>query len=106
MSRLLAFLGGPATWVLFVGVFLGLALPSLAGHASPLLAPAVAVLLTATPVRIDTRVTPDYMRPPGPAAEIIASLLVGSPLAPAGLLVLLPHPRPFTTTRTTPVGGK
>src|SRR3546814_5223975 len=48
MSRLLAFLGGHATWVLFVGVFLGLALPSLAGHARPLLAPAVAVLLTAT----------------------------------------------------------
>src|SRR3546814_4335404 len=77
MSRLLAFLGGHATWVLFVGVFLGLALPSLAGHARPLLAPAVAVLLTATLVRIDTRVTLDYLRRPGPAAAIIAWLLVG-----------------------------
>src|SRR3546814_767389 len=97
MSRLLAFLGGHATWVLFVGVFLGLSLPPWAGHARPLLAPAVAVLLTATLVRIDTRVTLDYLRRPGPAAAIIAWLLVGSPLATAGVLVLLPLPGPLTT---------
>lgn len=97
MSRLLAFLGGHATWVLFVGVFLGLALPSLASLARPLLAPAVAVLLTATLVRIDWRVMLDTLRRPGLAAVIIAWLLIGSPLAMAAVLALLPLPGPLTT---------
>src|SRR3546814_3241562 len=97
MSRLLAFLGGHSTLVLFFVVVRGLAVPSLAGHARPVLAPAVAVLLTATLVRICARVTLDYLRRPGPAAAIIAWLLVGSPLATAGVLVLLPLPGPLTT---------
>lgn len=97
MSRLLAFLGGHATWVLFVGVFLGLALPSLASLARPLLAPAVAVLLTATLVRIDWRVMLDTLRRPGLAAVIVAWLLIGSPLAAAAALALLPLPGPLTT---------
>ena len=97
MSRLLAFLGGHATWVLFIGVFLGLALPSLASVARPLLAPAVAVLLTATLVRIDWRVMLDTLRRPGLAAVIVAWLLIGSPLATAAVLALLPLPGPLTT---------
>src|SRR3546814_4811888 len=80
MSRLLAFLGGHATWVLFVGVFLGLALPALATLARPLLAPAVAVLLTATLLRIDGRVMLGYLRRPRLAALIVAWLLLGAPL--------------------------
>jgi len=99
MSRLLAFLGGHATWVLFVGVFLGLALPQLSSLARPLLAPSVAVLLTATLVRIDLRLMLGYLRRPGAAAVIVAWLLVGSPLLTAGLLALLPAslPGPLTT---------
>jgi bile acid:Na+ symporter, BASS family len=97
MGRLLAFVGGHATWVLFVGVFLGLALPSLASLARPLLAPAVAVLLTATLVRVDWRVMLDTLRRPGLVAAIVAWLLVGSPLVTAGLLAVVPLPGPLTT---------
>lgn len=97
MSRLLAFLGGHATWVLFVGVFLGLALPSLATLARPLLAPAVAVLLTATLVRVDWRVMLDTLRRPGLVAGIVAWLLLGAPLVTAAVLTLLPLPGPLTT---------
>jgi bile acid:Na+ symporter, BASS family len=97
MSRLLAFLGGHATWVLFVGVFLGLALPSLATLARPLLGPAVALLLTATLVRVDWRVMLDTLRRPGLVAVIVAWLLLGAPLATATVLVLVPLPGPLTT---------
>ncbi|MGF1629635.1 MAG: hypothetical protein ACFCUT_09205 [Kiloniellaceae bacterium] len=97
MSRLLVFIGGHATWVLFVGVFLGLALPSLAGLARPLLAPAVAVLLTATLVRIDWQVMLGYLRRPWLTAVIVAWLLLGAPLATAAVLAFLPLPGPLTT---------
>ncbi len=101
MSRLLAFLGGHATWVLFVGVFLGLALPQLSSLARPLLAPCVAVLLTATLVRIDWRLMLGYLRRPGAAAVIVAWLLVGAPLFTAGLLAVLPLPTPLPQALTT-----
>lgn len=97
MSRLLAFMGGHATWVLFVGVFLGLALPSLAALARPLLAPAVAVLLTATLVRIDWPAMVGYLRRPWLAAVITAWLLLGAPLIMAAALALLPLPAALTT---------
>ncbi len=97
MGRVLAFLGGHATWILFVGVFLGLAVPSLAELARPLLAPAVAVLLTATLVRIDWRMMQSYLRRPWIAAMITAWLLIGAPLAMAAVLALLPLPGALTT---------
>ncbi|MEQ8354912.1 MAG: hypothetical protein RH942_05195 [Kiloniellaceae bacterium] len=97
MTRLLAFLGGHATWVLFVGVFVGLALPSLSALARPLLAPAVAVLLTATLVRIDWQVMLGYLRRPWLAAVITAWLLLGAPLVMAAALSLMPLPGPLTT---------
>ena len=92
MSRLLALLGGHATWVLFVGVFLGLALPSLATFARPLLAPAVAVILTATLVRVDWDVMVTYLRRPWLAALITAWLLLGAPVLVAAVLALGPLP--------------
>lgn len=97
MSRLLAFLGGHATWVLFVGVFLGLALPSLAALARPLLAPAVAVLLTATLVRIDWQVMLGYLRRPWLAVVITVWLLIGAPLLMAAALAFLPLPGTLAT---------
>ena len=97
MGRILSFLGGHATWILFVGVFLGLAVPSLAELARPLLAPAVAVLLTATLVRIDWRMMQSYLRRPWIAAMITAWLLIGAPLAMAAVLALLPLPGALTT---------
>ncbi|WP_299626467.1 hypothetical protein [Pelagibius sp.] len=97
MSRLLAFLGGHATWVLFVGVFLGLALPGLAAVARPLLAPAVAVLLIATLVRIDWQVMLAHIRRPWVTGLVTAWLLIGSPLLMAGLLALSPTPQNLST---------
>lgn len=97
MSRLLAFLGGNATWVLFIGVFLGLALPSLSTLARPLLAPAVFFLLTATLVRIDWQMMLGYLRRPGLAAVITAWLLIGAPVLMAGILSLFPLPAALTT---------
>jgi BASS family bile acid:Na+ symporter len=97
MSRLLAFLGGHATWVLFVGVFLGLALPSLATLARPLLAPAVAVLLTATLVRIDWQMMLGYLRRPWLAVVITVWLLLGAPLLMAAALAFLPLPGALAT---------
>ncbi|NIA68672.1 hypothetical protein HBA54_08715 [Pelagibius litoralis] len=86
MNRLLAFLGSHATWVLFIGVFLGLALPDLASLARPLLAPAVAMLLTATLVRVDWQVMLAHARRPWVTGLVTAWLLIGSPLLVAGLL--------------------
>lgn len=97
MGRVLAFLGGHATWVLFVGVFVGLALPSLSALARPLLAPAVAVLLTATLVRIDWPAMLGYLRRPWAAAVITAWLLIGAPLAVAAVLAFLPLPGALST---------
>jgi BASS family bile acid:Na+ symporter len=97
MSRLLALLGGHATWVLFVGVFLGLALPSLATFARPLLAPAVAVILTATLVRVDWDVMVTYLRRPWLAGLITAWLLLGAPVLVAVVLALVPLPPALTT---------
>ncbi|WP_420349811.1 hypothetical protein [Pelagibius sp.] len=92
MSRVLAFLGGHATWVLFLGVFLGLALPGLAELARPLLAPAVAVLLTATLVRVDWQVMMMHARRPWVTGLVTAWLLLGCPLLMTALLALSPLP--------------
>ena len=97
LSRLLAFLGDHATWVLFVGVFLGLALPDLASLARPLLAPAVAVLLTATLVRVDWQVMMAHLRRPWVTALVTAWLLIGCPLATAALLSFVPIPSSLIT---------
>ena len=97
MSRLLAFLGGNATWVLFVGVFLGLALPALSALARPLLAPAVVVLLTATLVRINWQLLLGHLRRPWLAAVITAWLLLGAPLAMAAVLSQLALPGALST---------
>lgn len=97
MGRVLAFLGGHATWALFIGVFLGLALPPLASVARPLLGPAIALLLTATLVRVDWRVMLDTLRRPATVAAIVAWLLVGSPIVATAVLALLPLPVPLTT---------
>jgi BASS family bile acid:Na+ symporter len=83
--------------VLFVGVFLGLALPSLATLARPLLAPAVAVLLTATLVRIDWQMMLGYLRRPWLAVVITVWLLLGAPLLMAAALAFLPLPGALAT---------
>lgn len=94
---MLAFLGSHATWVLFVGVFIGLALPDLASLARPLLAPAVAVLLTATLVRVDWQVMLAHIRRPWVTGLVTAWLLIGSPLLAAAVLLASPTPESLTT---------
>jgi len=80
MARLLAWLGGRGTWVLFGGVFIGLLAPGLAALCRPLLAPAVVVLLLAALLRVEWRNLADYARRPLLAAVLTAWLMVGSPL--------------------------
>jgi BASS family bile acid:Na+ symporter len=81
MGRLLAFLGSQAARVLFVGVFIGLALPDLAALFRPLLAPAVVVLLAGSVLRVEWRHFLHHARRPGIAALLILWLLVAAPLA-------------------------
>ncbi|MDX1711910.1 MAG: Na+-dependent transporter, partial [Rhodovibrionaceae bacterium] len=80
MLRLLGFLGGHATWMLFAGVFIGLALPGLAALARPLLAPAVVLILCATLLRVDWRAMGEYARRPVLASLLTAWLMLVSPV--------------------------
>jgi len=80
MVRLLGFLGARATWVLFLGVFIGLLFPFLSSLMRPLLGPAVAALLFATLLRIDWRTLVDHARRPFVTLILIAWLLVASPV--------------------------
>ena len=80
MGRLLAFLGGDATRVLFFGVFIGLLLPPLSALFRPLLAPAVLVLLLAMLLRVDWRAIAERLRRPLQVALLGAAVLLASPL--------------------------
>ncbi len=97
MGRLLAFLGGHATWVLFAGVFIGLALPGLASVARPLLAPAVVTILCVTLLRIDWRQMREYTRRPLLASGLTLWLMVISPIVTWLILMLLPLPQSLET---------
>lgn len=78
----LALVGRHATTVLFLGVFIGLALPDLAALARPLLPPAVVLLLTATLLRLDWQAIGLELRRPGlqlllfPWQQLLLPLLV------------------------------
>lgn len=97
IDRLLGFLGRHATWVLFGGVFLGLAVPPLAALARPLLAPAVVAMLMAMLLRIDWRAMGAYARRPGLAAVLVAWMLVLTPVAAWAVAAALGLPPALTT---------
>ena len=80
MGRLLAFLGGDATRVLFFGVFIGLLLPQLSALFRPLLAPSVLVLLLAMLLRVDWRAIAERLRQPLRALLLGLAVLIASPL--------------------------
>lgn len=80
MGRLLALLGKHAAWALFGGVFIGLALPWLAGLARPLLAPSVVVILGAALLRADWGAMAGYARRPWLILGLIAWFMVVSPV--------------------------
>lgn len=92
MTWFLTALGRRATQVLFVGVFIGLALPDLAQFARPLLAPSVIALLFAALLRVDWPAMISYLRRPGLASALTLWILVVSPIFTWLLLRLLPLP--------------
>jgi BASS family bile acid:Na+ symporter len=97
MTRLLAFLGGHGPKVLFLGVFLGLALPDLAAVARPLVGPAVAFLTLLTLLRVEWSQMAAYLRRPGLTATLLVWLLLVSPVAMWGVLHLVPAPAALET---------
>ncbi len=80
MGRVLAFLGRYGTQSLFLGVFIGLALPDLAAVFRPLLAPAVALLLLAAALRVDLAAMVPQLRRPARLAILLRWLQCGAPL--------------------------
>ncbi len=93
----LDFLGRHATSALFLGVFIGLALPELAALARPLLPPAVVLLLTATLLRLDWPAIGRELRHPGLQLVLFPWQQVLLPLAVWGLCRALPIPDSLTT---------
>ncbi len=93
--RLLAFLGGHGPKVLFVGVFIGLALPDLAALARPLVGPAVAALLLLTLLRVEWGQMAAYLRRPGLLLGLVVWLMLVSPVAVWAVLRVLPGPEPL-----------
>lgn len=97
MVRILAFLGGHGVTVLFLGVFLGLALPELARLARPALAPAVAALLLFSLLRVDWQSVAGYLRRPVLTGGLVAWMLLVSPVVTWALLLAMPLPEALTT---------
>lgn len=97
MTRLLAFLGGHGPKVLFLGVFLGLALPDLAAVARPLVGPAVALLTLLTLLRVEWGQMAAYLRRPRLALLLLAWLLLVSPVLMWAAVALLPAPDALET---------
>lgn len=93
----LALLGRHATTVLFLGVFVGLALPGLAHLARPLLPPAVVLLLTATLLRLDWTAIGLELRRPGLQLLLFPWQQLLLPLLVWGLCRALPIPDSLTT---------
>lgn len=91
---LLALLGRHGPKALFVGVFLGIALPDLATLARPLVGPSVALLLLLALLRIDWGAMADVARRPGLCILLVCWMLFVSPLAMWAVLhaVTLPEP--------------
>lgn len=94
MIRLLTLLGGHGVTVLFLGVFVGLALPDLAHLLRPALAPAVAALLLFSMLRVDWHSISGYLRRPLLTGGLVAWMLLVSPLLTWAVLFLLPLPLP------------
>jgi BASS family bile acid:Na+ symporter len=90
--KLLAILGRHGTRVLFVAVFIGLALPPLAALLRPLLPPVVGLLLLTALLRIDWRHLAEVLRQPLLVGLLTTWMLGGSALATALLLSLLDLP--------------
>lgn len=93
MVWLLTALGRHATQCLFVGVFIGLALPGLAELFRPLLAPSVVMLLFSALLRVDWTAMSGYIRRPAVAVLIVVWLLLICPIVTWFLLKFAPLPQ-------------
>jgi BASS family bile acid:Na+ symporter len=83
LAEALGWLGRHGKAMLAAGIFLGLAVPPLAGLLRPLLTPAVIALLALTLLRLDWTLVRDSLKRPLPALLLIVWLLVVSPAAMA-----------------------
>ena len=97
LARLLEILGRHATWALFGGVLIGLALPDLAALARPLLAPCVVLLLTAALLRVEWESMLGYARRPGLIAGLAVWCMLVCPLVTWLLVGFLPLPEALST---------
>jgi BASS family bile acid:Na+ symporter len=88
----LGWLGRRATPVIAVGVFLGLALPPLAGLLRPFLVPSIMLPFVVALLRLDWPSLGRTIRAPLLPASALVWLLFGSPLLVALLLAPLPLP--------------
>ncbi len=90
-------LGRYATWALFGGVLVGLALPGLAALARPLLAPCVALILCVALVRVDWSLLAGYSRRPGLVGALTLWCMLASPVVTWILIGVLPLPESLAT---------
>lgn len=97
MLRLLSLLGGKGVPLLFVGVFVGLLLPGLAGFLRPLLAPTVVLLLLFSLLRVDWQQVGAYLRRPLLTGGLVAWMLLASPVITWGALAAVPLPSGLET---------
>ena len=97
LSLLLGFLGRHAAWSLFGGILVGLALPDLAALARPLLAPCVALILTAALVRVDWGALAGHVRRPGLVLVLTVWCMLISPVVTWLLVSALPLPDALST---------
>ncbi len=92
MGRVLAFIGGNGPRALFIGVFIGLAVPPLASLLRPILPHAVAILLVFALLRVDWHIMAGYIRQPIRSGLLVAWMMLISPVVT--WLALWPVPLP------------
>jgi BASS family bile acid:Na+ symporter len=93
IARPLAFIGRYAMPLLAASVFIGLALPPLAALLRPGLSAMIFFLTTATLLRIEWPAVLRHARRPGRVALVLVWLLLGCPLAMAGIVGVVPIPQ-------------
>lgn len=108
MLALLGWIGRQGAWLLFAGVFAGLAAPPLATMTRPLVLPVTFILFVASLIRLDWNLVRHHVRRPGRAALILAAIMVVAPLCAAAVFAVLPAAPTLAmsiilTTTTTPL---
>lgn len=92
MNRTLGVLGRNAPWFLCGGILIGLALPSLAAIARPLLAPSVVVIVAAGLLRADWAAIGAAVQQPARLVLLVVWLMIACPVLMGAVLLLGPVP--------------